>query len=139
MGRRRRRSGFPRLARNSPPSGRVSRYSEWVNASRGVAVMSDSLDLDGMTPNLATAPGPGSLAPAPADSASVPGGRDRSEDNRLAADLKALVAGGALAEARERFGALVVRHQRRASRIAYHYLGDAADADEAVQDAFLKV
>jgi RNA polymerase sigma-70 factor (ECF subfamily) len=30
-------------------------------------------------------------------------------------------------------------HQRRASRIAYHYLRDSAEADEAVQDAFLKV
>lgn len=41
--------------------------------------------------------------------------------------------------ARERFGELVALHQRRASRIAYQYLRDAADADEAVQDAFLKV
>ena len=30
------------------------------------------------------------------------------------------------------------RHQRRAVRIAFHYLRDAADADEAVQDAFVK-
>ena len=30
-------------------------------------------------------------------------------------------------------------HQRRASRIAYQYLRDAAEADEAVQDAFVKV
>lgn len=92
-----------------------------------------------MTPNLAASAGAGSLAPASADPVSAPGGRDRSEDNRLAADLKALVGSGALVEARERFGAIVLRHQRRASRIAYHYLGDAADADEAVQDAFLKV
>jgi RNA polymerase sigma-70 factor (ECF subfamily) len=42
-------------------------------------------------------------------------------------------------EARDRFGALVEIHQRRASRIAYHYLRDAADADETVQDAFVKV
>jgi RNA polymerase sigma-70 factor (ECF subfamily) len=41
--------------------------------------------------------------------------------------------------ARERFGALVAAHQRRASRIAYQYLRDAAEADEAVQDAFVKV
>lgn len=41
--------------------------------------------------------------------------------------------------ARVRFDALVAVHQRRASRIAYHYLRDAADADEAVQDAFVKV
>ena len=42
-------------------------------------------------------------------------------------------------QARDRFGALVQMHQRRASRIAYQYLRDAADADEAVQDAFVKV
>src|SRR4249920_1062086 len=42
-------------------------------------------------------------------------------------------------EARDRFGELVALHQRRASRIAYQYLRDASDADEAVQDAFLKV
>ena len=32
----------------------------------------------------------------------------------------------------------MARHQRRASRIAFHYLRDAAEADEAVQDAFVK-
>lgn len=42
-------------------------------------------------------------------------------------------------EARERFADLVTRHQRRALRIAYQYLRDSADADEAVQDAFVKV
>ena len=41
--------------------------------------------------------------------------------------------------ARERFGELVAIHQRRALRIAYQYLRDAAEADEAVQDAFVKV
>jgi RNA polymerase sigma-70 factor (ECF subfamily) len=41
--------------------------------------------------------------------------------------------------ARERFGDLVALHQRRASRIAYQYLQDASEADEAVQDAFVKV
>ncbi|HEY6213917.1 MAG TPA: RNA polymerase sigma factor [Vicinamibacterales bacterium] len=42
-------------------------------------------------------------------------------------------------EARDRFGELVTLHQRRASRIAFQYLRDAAEADEAVQDAFVKV
>jgi RNA polymerase sigma-70 factor, ECF subfamily len=60
-------------------------------------------------------------------------------DSRVAADVKALVQRGDLAGARDRFEALVARQQRRASRIAYHFLRDAADADEAVQDAFLKV
>src|SRR5262249_16975633 len=40
---------------------------------------------------------------------------------------------------RERFGDIVALHQRRASRIAYQYLRDAFEADEAVQDAFVKV
>jgi len=61
------------------------------------------------------------------------------EDSRLAAEIKSLVRHGNLRAARERFGALVARQQRRASRIAYHFLRDAADADEAVQDAFVKV
>ena len=39
----------------------------------------------------------------------------------------------------QRFEGLVVAHQRRALRIAFQYLRDAAEADEAVQDAFVKV
>src|SRR5438132_50257 len=62
-----------------------------------------------------------------------------SEDSRLAIDIRDLVERGEMDEARERFGELVALHQRRASRIAYQYLRDAADADEAVQDAFVKV
>lgn len=69
----------------------------------------------------------------------------RSHDARpspasvLAAEIKGLVVGGHRDEARERFGALVALLQRRALRIAFQYLRDAADADEAVQDAFIKV
>jgi RNA polymerase sigma-70 factor (ECF subfamily) len=62
-----------------------------------------------------------------------------SEDSKLAIEIRGLVEGGDMDEARERFGGLVSLHQRRASRIAYQYLRDASDADEAVQDAFLKV
>ena len=62
-----------------------------------------------------------------------------SEDTELAVDIRSLLEGGAVDEARERFAELVSRHQRRALRIAYQYLRDAADADEAVQDAFVKV
>jgi RNA polymerase sigma-70 factor (ECF subfamily) len=62
----------------------------------------------------------------------------READARVAVDVKALQAAGRTDAARERFGELVVRHQRRATRIALHYLRDAADADEAVQDAFVK-
>jgi RNA polymerase sigma-70 factor, ECF subfamily len=62
-----------------------------------------------------------------------------SDDSRLALDIRGLVERNELDEARERFGALVAAHQRRANRIAYQYLRDRADADEAVQDAFVKV
>jgi RNA polymerase sigma-70 factor, ECF subfamily len=71
---------------------------------------------------------------------------DRSErherlsvDSALAAEVKALVLAGDRDAARERFGALVGRQQRRAVRLAYQYLRDTHDADEAVQDAFVKV
>jgi len=62
-----------------------------------------------------------------------------SRDSELAAEIKALVAGGERDAARDRYADLVVRQQRRAVRIAYRYLRDAHDADEAVQDAFIKV
>ena len=62
-----------------------------------------------------------------------------SKDSQLAAEIKGLVASGDRDAARERYGDLVARQQRRAVRIAYHYLRDAHDADEAVQDAFIKV
>ena len=62
-----------------------------------------------------------------------------SDDTRLAVALRSLVERGEMDEARERFSELVTQHQRRASRIAYQYLRDASEADEAVQDAFVKV
>ena len=62
----------------------------------------------------------------------------READARVAIDVKALQASNQLEGARERFAELIERHQRRAARIAFHYLRDAADADEAVQDAFVK-
>jgi len=57
----------------------------------------------------------------------------------VASEIKALVSAGEREAARDRFGALVTLLQRRGVRIAYHYLRDPADADEAVQDAFVKV
>jgi RNA polymerase sigma-70 factor (ECF subfamily) len=62
----------------------------------------------------------------------------READALAASAIKSLQAQGEHAEARARFAELVARHQRRAGRIAYHYLRDAAEADEAVQDAFVK-
>jgi RNA polymerase sigma-70 factor (ECF subfamily) len=83
----------------------------------------------------AAAPG----APAPATDARRPGATPLSDDSRLAVDIRGLVERGELEEARHRFEGLVVAHQRRALRIAFQYLRDAAEADEAVQDAFVKV
>jgi RNA polymerase sigma-70 factor (ECF subfamily) len=62
-----------------------------------------------------------------------------SPASELAAEVKSLVQRGERDAARERFGALVALLQRRAIRVAFQYLRDAADADEAVQDAFVKV
>src|SRR3954467_1719213 len=62
-----------------------------------------------------------------------------SDDSRLAVEIRGLVERGELEDARQQFEGLVVAHQRRALRIAFQYLRDAAEADEAVQDAFVKV
>ena len=70
-----------------------------------------------------------------AQAAGLPG---READSVAASAVKAMQADGRHAEARERYAELVGRHQRRASRIAFHYMRDAAEADEAVQDAFVK-
>ena len=76
-----------------------------------------------------------SPAVAPAPPTAVP----RSRESVVAAEIKALVAEGRREAARERFGDLVGLLQRRAARLAYQYLRDVHDADEAVQDAFVKV
>ena len=62
-----------------------------------------------------------------------------SPDTRLAIEIRQLVERGEVDQARELFTGLVEAHQRRASRIAYQYLRDPSEADEAVQDAFVKV
>ena len=62
----------------------------------------------------------------------------KEADSAAASAVKAFQAEGRHAEARERYAELVARHQRRAARIAFHYMRDAAEADEAVQDAFVK-
>ena len=68
----------------------------------------------------------------PADAADSP-------SSALAREVKGLAAASDAAAARERFGELIVLNQARANRIAFAYLRDAADADEAVQDAFVRV
>jgi RNA polymerase sigma-70 factor (ECF subfamily) len=82
-------------------------------------------------------PPPGASSVEPATPAALP--VQRSRDSELAAEIKALVVAGNRDQARERFADLVAHQQRRAVRIAFHYLRDAHDADEAVQDAFVKV
>ena len=72
-------------------------------------------------------------APAPVQAPAL------SKESGVAAEIKALVLQGARDAARERFNDLVALQQRRAVRIAYQYLRDVHDADEAVQDAFVKV
>src|SRR4051812_20045006 len=62
-----------------------------------------------------------------------------SDDSKLAVEIRGLAERGELDQARQQFEGLVVAHQRRALRIAFQYLRDAAEADEAVQDAFVKV
>ena len=62
-----------------------------------------------------------------------------SKDTRLAIEIRQLVERGEVDQARDLFTGLVEAHQRRASRIAYQYLRDPSEADEAVQDAFVKV
>lgn len=59
-------------------------------------------------------------------------------ETRLAGEVKQLLATGQRVRAAERFGEIIDRQQRRAARIAYHYLRDPAEVDEVVQDAFLK-
>ncbi len=80
----------------------------------------------------------------PAREAAAPAARPAgvppvSEDSRVAIEVRQFVEHGDMDAARERFAALVTAHQRRALRIAYQYLRDGAEADEAVQDAFVKV
>jgi RNA polymerase sigma-70 factor, ECF subfamily len=80
-----------------------------------------------------------SRAPRPPRAARVESTARRSVDSAIAAEVKALVLADNREAARQRFADLVAAQQRRAVRLAFHYLRDAHDADEAVQDAFLKV
>jgi RNA polymerase sigma-70 factor (ECF subfamily) len=53
--------------------------------------------------------------------------------------VKTHVLAGHHEAAREAFADLVLTQQRRASRLALYLMRDATEADEAVQDAFVKV
>src|SRR5918999_5571167 len=80
-----------------------------------------------------------SRAPRPPRAALAPVPDRRAADSAIAAEVKRLVLAGEREAARHRFGDLVASQQRRAVRVAFQYLRDAHDADEAVQDAFVKV
>jgi RNA polymerase sigma-70 factor, ECF subfamily len=96
--------------------------------------MSDQQNVRHLTPAKAELQPVRPRHPAAAGPAVAP-----SPDTRLAIEIRELVERGEMDDARDRFAGLVSAHQRRALRIAYQYLRDAADADEAVQDAFVKV
>src|SRR5688500_17261724 len=64
--------------------------------------------------------------------------RPAEAETALAAQVQDLLSDGNDSGARDVFAQIVSRQQRRAARIAWHYLRDVADADEAVQDAFVK-
>ena len=78
------------------------------------------------------------IAPPGGPAAATPAAAQRSADTELAVEVRTFVEQGSMDAARERFEGIVAAHQRRALRIAFQYLRDAADADEAVQDAFVK-
>lgn len=59
-------------------------------------------------------------------------------DSEVVKQVKLHLAAGERVAAGERFAELIDRHQRRAARIAWYYLRDPSEVDEAVQDAFLK-
>jgi len=56
----------------------------------------------------------------------------------LTSEIKLLIAKGQREAAANKFGELVTLNQARAARIAYSYLREPTEAEEAVQDAFLK-
>ena len=59
-------------------------------------------------------------------------------DDSTVAEVKSLLVRGAQERAREQYEGLVARHQHQISRIAFRYLKNEADVDEAVQDTFVK-
>jgi RNA polymerase sigma-70 factor (ECF subfamily) len=62
----------------------------------------------------------------------------RDKNNHIAIRIKDLIASKHMMAAREEFQELIANHQTRASRIAYYYLREPVEVEEAVQDAFVK-
>ncbi|MEI6669670.1 MAG: sigma-70 family RNA polymerase sigma factor [Acidobacteriota bacterium] len=85
----------------------------------------------------------GSPGGDPAGTASAgplpPVDRTRPGSSEEARRVKALVLAGEMDKAHDAFAVLVAAQQRQASRLALYLLRDVSDADEAVQDAFVKV
>jgi RNA polymerase sigma-70 factor (ECF subfamily) len=65
--------------------------------------------------------------------------RAKPGNSEEARRVKAFVLSGEMDKAHEAFADLVAAQQRQASRLALYLLRDVSDADEAVQDAFVKV
>lgn len=74
----------------------------------------------------------GTVSSSTADTSNV------DNDSRIASKIKQLLHSGKHQEARSRFEDIIATHQNRITRIAYYYLRDPAEVDEAVQDVFLK-
>jgi RNA polymerase sigma factor (sigma-70 family) len=90
-------------------------------------------------PKAARLAAPVSAATAPVVTATPDAGRAPEIPSlELAGEVRRLLMAGRAGEARELYGDVVGRHQRRAWRLACYYLRDTAEADEAVQDAFVK-
>lgn len=68
----------------------------------------------------------------------APPSADAQTIDELALDVQLAAAHGDRAAAAAAFEPIVVRLQRRASRLAYWYLRHADEADEVVQETFLK-
>src|SRR3712207_6703780 len=87
------------------------------------------------------APGrPGSLAAFRARFSTIRGaeaGRENSEGGQVSERSDAELVGAAREGRVEAFGELVHRHQRAAVAVAYSLLGDAAEAEDIAQEAFL--
>ena len=86
----------------------------------------------------ALSPRPGPARPSGEDGRAPGSARTLEFESGVAGQIQDLVLAGSHQAARDLFSQIVGRQQRRAARIAWHYLHDAADADEAVQDAFVK-
>ena len=85
---------------------------------------------------------PGTPVPGRHHGDQVPAGAapaSRAAGSEEARRVKTLVLAGQQDAAREAFADLVASQQRRASRLALYLLRDLTEADEAVQDAFVKV